>query len=123
MQKGARYERELVNNLREDDWFAMRLAASGAGADAELPDIIGANEGSIYVIELKFTSSNRISVKRDKLQGLKWLASQMGATPLIAARFSGDTSFYFYPPGFCKQNEKSVTVGKDDRERAMRLGE
>lgn len=119
--KGARYERELVNELRNDGWFAMRLAASGSGGPGELPDILAAKDEQIVVVELKFTSDSRISVKRDKVQGLKWLANHLGASALIGARFSGDTDYYFFPPGQCKQNAKSITAGKSDREKAMRL--
>lgn len=119
--KGTRYERELVNLFRDDDWFAMRVWASGGGTDAELPDVIAGKDGDAYVIELKYTSSNRISVKRKKLEGLKWLAGMIGATPLVGARFSGDTTYHFFLPSQCKQNAKSVSVGKDDRDDAMHL--
>ena len=119
--KGARYERELVNELRNDGWFAMRLAASGGGTDAELPDVLAAKDEQIVVIELKFTSSSRITVKRSKVDGLRWLANHLGASALIGGRFSGDTDYYFWTPSECKQNAKSISAGKADRKNAMRL--
>jgi len=38
--KGSRYERELVNRFRENDWGALRLPSSGSATDADLPDVL-----------------------------------------------------------------------------------
>lgn len=105
--KGSRYERKLVDALQAQGYFARRAGSSGSATEAESYDVIAAKDGDIYVIELKFTSSTSVYIDHEKVhgtntedgpRGLTWIADQFGATPLLVARFSGDTTFYAMTP-------------------------
>lgn len=129
--KGARYERELVNELQNAGYFARRAGSSGSGTDAESYDVIAAKDGSVYVIELKFVSSGRAYVDHEKVHGesdeaghdgLLGVARQFGATPLVVARFSGDTTFHAFTPSACETTSSgNYVIAKDHRENAMVL--
>ena len=108
--KGSRYERQLVGIYSDEGWYAQRIQASGSGTENELPDIIAAKEGLIHVIELKFTSKGQVYVQEEKVNGLQWLATQLGATPFITARFKGDTTYYAFLPQDCERTSSGTHV-------------
>lgn len=119
-QKGARYERMLVNELVDEGWFAMRAGSSGSATDNDLPDVIAGNEGNGYAIELKFSADSKVWIDEEKMDGLQFVAYQMGATPLAVGRFKGDTTFYAWTPSACGRTDSgSYVIGEDLTENAM----
>lgn len=55
-RKGDRYERELVNALREAGFGAQRTPSSGSSTDRELPDIV-AGRGDLPAMDGRLKSS------------------------------------------------------------------
>ncbi len=86
-KNGSREERELVKMLWESDYAAMRAPASGGATKKPLPDVIAGN-GEIYLaIEVKSTSSDRIYINSEKIEGLLEFSGLCGAKPYIGAKF------------------------------------
>jgi len=84
---GSREERELVKMLWNANCAAMRAPASGGATKKPLPDVIAGN-GSLYLaIEVKSTSSEKIYINSEKINGLKEFADMFGAKPYIGVKF------------------------------------
>ncbi|MDD3984339.1 MAG: Holliday junction resolvase Hjc [Methanobacterium sp.] len=84
---GSREERELVKMLWNANCAAMRAPASGGATKKPLPDVIAGN-GSLYLaIEVKSTSSEKIYIKSEKINGLKEFSDMFGAKPYIGVKF------------------------------------
>lgn len=121
-QKGARYERQLVNDLVNEGWFAMRSGSSGSATDNDLPDIFAGNDGNGYVIELKFTSESKVWLDEEEVNQVQRIAATMGATPLVVGRFKQDTTFYAWTPSACGRTDAgSFVIGKELQGQAMTI--
>lgn len=93
-RKGSRYERELVEYLRDDEWGALRLPSSGSATERELPDVlagtpwpdqyVGASE--LLAVELKCGDATTLYVDGDEVADLKAFAVTWGAEPYLGAR-------------------------------------
>lgn len=94
-KKGAKYERELRNNLENMGFPCLRMPASGASTTDDLPDLFSRISKNEYLaIEVKYTSKGGVYVKEYELNSLKRFSEMWGAVPLVAVRFSSDTNFY-----------------------------
>ena len=107
-RKGARYERQLVSLFRESGWFSRRAGASGSGGEAESYDVIAAKDGTVLVIELKYSSARNVYYDPVKIERLCWIADCFGGHALLVCRFSQDTSFY----GFAREMVGRTPSGK-----------
>lgn len=58
---GKYYEYKALDFLKQNGFFALRIPVSGAGKQP-LPDIIAVRGNTIYPIEVKSTSKNRIVI-------------------------------------------------------------
>ena len=99
-RKGARYERELVNALREAGWGALRLPSSGSATERELPDILAGTPeavagpdgeralSSLWAVEAKCGNSSTLYVDGDEVTALIEYAQRWGARPLLGARYT-----------------------------------
>lgn len=96
---GQQRERELVNFFKEN-WKsgdAMRLAASGGGSTADLPDVFATVGNDLYAIEQKYAGRGQdytSYVQNEEQVDLRNFAHVWGAEPLIVFRFSNDTTWY-----------------------------
>lgn len=86
-KKGSREERELVKMLWDADYAAMRAPASGGATKKPLPDVIAGNGDKYLAIEVKSTSSDRIYITSEKIDGLVEFSNLFGAKPYVGAKF------------------------------------
>lgn len=121
--KGTRYEGELVTTLQDLGFGVLRAPSSGSATDEDLPDIlagrsyrpigglrlerearaprIGDRYSAAWAIEHKSGNDSTLYVKEDEVVALKGFAAAFGATPLLGARFttqSSPTAHYLVKP-------------------------
>lgn len=90
-QRGATYERELCDRFRAAGWGCIRLGASGAGGDADLPDVFAGRNletdyGQAWSVELKSGKADILYVDADEVAALTRFADRFGATPYLGIR-------------------------------------
>lgn len=84
---GSSWERDLVNTIDELDHGVMRIPASGAGTDHDLPDVFAGVDGESYAFEAKYSSGKPIYLTGEEIEALFRFAEKFGATPLVAIRY------------------------------------
>ena len=84
-QKGAKFERELVNKFWEHGWGAIRAAGSG-GVAFPVPDVIAIKNNDIIIVECKSTKKDRLSLKKAAMN-LKKFADISKGRAYIAIKF------------------------------------
>jgi Holliday junction resolvase len=109
-KRGAAYERELVNYLRDAGYGALRLPSSGSATERELPDVLTGhpdlNGSSLLAIEVKSGSASTLYVEKSEVDALGSFARTWGATPYLAARRTSrgtDTKHYLVAPSDARQ--------------------
>lgn len=95
---GARYERELINIFDDAGYAALRVPSSGSATERELPDLHVGNGEHTLAIEAKYCSGDRVYLKPEKINGLCWFSDRYNSVPLVAGRWSQDTTWYFERP-------------------------
>lgn len=102
-------EREMRDYLYENGHMALRMPASGAAPDYDLPDLLASINGVQYAIELKATSKDavRFSIgdpdaddEEDDINQLIRFAEDWHAVPVLAARFPYDKHSYYIQDPF-----------------------
>lgn len=92
---GADKEREHINNLDDLGIPAIRSPGSGSATTRALPDILFKFGGDLYAVEQKYTSGDYVYFDAIEVKKLCEFAFAWTAEPLLCARFSHDTDFYF----------------------------
>lgn len=95
MGMGADMEREHINQLDDLGIPAIRAPGSGSATTRSLPDILFKFGGQLYATEQKYTSSDYVYFDTIEVKKLCEFAFSWSAKPLLCARFSYDTDFYF----------------------------
>lgn len=85
-QKGANFERELVNRFWSCGWTAVRVAGSGIGSSSYLPDVIAIKDRDVILLECKTTRKDRLSLK-SAINSLNEFASISKSRAYIAIKF------------------------------------
>lgn len=87
-RRGFQAERELVKKLWDHGFAVIRAPASGSGARRFFyPDIVAIYHGKIFVIEVKYRSSNDpIYISKDKIDKLLDFAKRANARVFIAIK-------------------------------------
>ena len=94
---GTAKERTLARHLDDEGYAVMRSPASGSATDRDQPDLLFGKHGEVNrAVELKTTSKAVAYFDSDEVRALQRFARGMGAIPLLAGRFKGDTSVYCY---------------------------
>lgn len=95
---GARYERELRNNLEAAGYRVMRAPSSGAGTKHPLPDLLATDGESTLVMELKYSSADHIYIGNEEVDDLVTFARPWpNEVALLVCRWKGDTNYYAVP--------------------------
>jgi Holliday junction resolvase len=116
----GRWERELVNALREDGMGAVRMPSSGSATKAALPDIMAGRPSTglqsvVWNIELKATRDERIYVPKDEVQALNEFTRIFGGQSFIGARFIDHyegQEVWLVTPSNLRTTEKNYVVEK-----------
>ena len=111
-QRGTRYERELVNALRQSSYGALRFPASGSATTRSVPDILAAQPvndlTSLWGIELKSGKSTTLYVEGAEVSKLRAFTGRWGAQTFLAARFTTqatDRSHWLVEPDNARETE------------------
>lgn len=102
---GIKYEYELVGELKKADYEACRLP----GSSVRNPDILAGDGETVFVIEAKITTNNRIIIRSSQIKNLIRFAWKFKAEPWVAVKFINQTSWIFIRPNafqISKDNQK-----------------
>ena len=114
--KGARGERELLNELYSRGYSVVR--AAGSGVNSVSPDIIAVKSGKGMVFECKAWDRGSLSIEPDKFESLrKWRDNALMET-FIAWRMNG-RGWFFVRLDEMTRNRNSYTV---TRKNALAIG-
>ena len=109
--KGARGERELLNNLYSKGFSVIRSA--GSGVNSISPDIIAVKDGRGLAFECKAWDRGSIAIEKEKYDSLvEWQRNSRMET-YIAWRMS-NMGWYFIRLEEMRSNEKSWSVTRSD---------
>ncbi|MDE1871599.1 MAG: hypothetical protein KGI06_05175 [Candidatus Micrarchaeota archaeon] len=107
--KGARSERELLNDLHSRGYSVMRSA--GSGINTLSPDIIAIRDGRGIAFECKAWDRDSLSIENGRFDGLVDWRRNTKMDTFIAWRMNG-TGWYFVKLEEMKGNDKTRTVSK-----------
>lgn len=99
-QKGAGFERALVNKFWETGFAAVRVAGSGSAPHA-LPDIVAMRDGRVIAIECKATAKSPYYLGEEAVKKLKSFSDLSGAEAYVAVKFN-NVKPMFIPLGLIK---------------------
>ncbi len=105
--KGARGERELLNEFYTRKYSVMRSA--GSGVNAISPDIIAMKGRKGFAFECKAWDNTSLSIEPDKYEVLVEWEKNTGMDTFIAWRMSGK-GWFFIRLGELRLAEKNYTV-------------
>jgi Holliday junction resolvase len=102
---GIKHEYELVGELKKAEYEACRLP----GSSVRNPDLLAGDGESVFVIEVKITTNNRIIIRTAQIKNLIRFAWKFKAEPWVALKFINQTSWIFIRPNamqISKDNQK-----------------
>ena len=105
--KGARSERELINEFYNNDYSVMR--AAGSGVNSLSPDIIVFKGARGMAFECKAWDKSTISIEVEKFEELKRWKRNSGMETFIAWRMNG-RGWFFIRLDEMKKAKKNYTV-------------
>ena len=109
--KGARGERELLNDLYSKGFSVIRSA--GSGVNSISPDIIAVKDGRGLAFECKAWDRGSVAIEKEKYDSLvEWQRNSKMDT-YIAWRMS-NMGWYFIRLEEMRSNEKSWSVTRSD---------
>jgi len=106
-QKGAGFERDLVDLFWENGWSAARVAGSGS-VSHPVPDVFAIKDGRVVVVECKTTSGDRLSLKK-AVKGLKKFQDISGGEAYIAVKFNRVEPRFYTLDSFKDRGNYTVT--------------
>lgn len=112
MPKGSRYERELVDLLWKSGFAAVRVAGSGSSSHPA-PDVIAGRGKTLFAIEVKYSSGERIYLGKEEVNDLLSFSNRMGAKPLIGVRFRG-MEWRFLDPSLLKERRNTYLIEREE---------
>ena len=115
--KGARGERELLNELYSRGYSVVR--AAGSGVNSISPDIIAVKAGRGIVFECKAWDRGSLSIDHEKFESLRQWRDNAGLETFIAWRMNGQ-GWFFVRLEEMTRNEKSYTVTRKNAIRFSR---
>ena len=109
--KGARGERELLNDLYSKGFSVIRSA--GSGVNSISPDIIAVKDGRGLAFECKAWDRGSVAIEKEKYDSLvEWQRNSKMET-YLAWRMS-NMGWYFIRLEEMRSNEKSWSVTRSD---------
>jgi len=105
---GIKQEYELIGELKKADYEACRLP----GSSVRNPDILAGDGETVFVIEAKVTTNNRIIIRSSQIKNLIKFAWKFKAEPWVAVKFINQTSWIFIRPNALKisQDNQKLTI-------------
>lgn len=104
---GIEHERNLVNMLKKKGFMAGRLQGSGTS----LPDVIAGDSDTLFVFEVKSTTTTNIKIYKNQIRTLKNFAHNFKAKPYLALFFIDRiVNFIFLELKYLKEHDKMFTI-------------
>jgi Holliday junction resolvase len=107
--KGARSERELLNDLHLKGYSVIRSA--GSGVNSLSPDLVAIKNGRGLAFECKAWDRDNLAIENDQFKGLVDWQQNTGMDTFVAWRMNG-TGWFFIKLEELKHNNKSKTISK-----------
>lgn len=121
-KKGARRERELLEEFYEEGYVGFRAPSSGSTTDRELPDVIVGNSGKTISIEAKGSGGETKYISKKEVEDLIYFADQFGSEYYIAVRFDY-CDWVFMGEEEMHETEKSYRIKKENIDKGERISE
>lgn len=106
---GVKYEYELVGELKKANYEACRLP----GSSVRNPDLLAGDGESVFVIEVKITTKNRIVIQSSQIKNLIRFAWKFKAEPWIALKFINHKGWIFVRPNGMKLSKDNQHLSID----------
>lgn len=103
---GIKHEYELVAELKKANYMACRLP----GSSTRNPDLIAGDGDSVFVIEAKITTRNRIKIRKQQIKTLIKFAWKFRAEAWVAVKFLNQTKWLFIRPNALEISEDNKTL-------------
>lgn len=125
-------EREMRDYLYDNGHMALRMPASGAAPDYDLPDLLASINGIPVAIELKATSGNAVRFdigededEEDDIHQLIRFGNEWPAMPVLAARYPYDKNSYYIsdPYDWLDHQYGSFQLKKSERDEMPKIDE
>ncbi|MBN2015131.1 MAG: hypothetical protein JW778_08125 [Candidatus Altiarchaeota archaeon] len=120
-QKGARFERDVVNEFWSHGWAALRAAGSGS-VGQPVPDVIGVREGKIIAVECKTTRREKAYLEEAVLK-LKRFMEISNAEAYLAVKFPKKKPMFFNIKKLLREKKYNVTANDKHLSLESILGE
>jgi Holliday junction resolvase len=112
-EKGANFERALVEKFQKEGFIAMRAAGSGT-IKFVIPDVVAIKGEKIFLIECKTTKKKSLSLKEPILSLKKILPISRKAKIFLAVKFPREKARFFPLKKLGKK--KNFTISIKDNE-------
>lgn len=108
-EKGANFERALVQKFLQNGFIALRAAGSGI-MSFKIPDIVAIKNKKIILIECKTTKKNSISLK-DAIFSLKKISRISKNTEIyLAVKFPRKDARFFQLKNLLKKKNYTISL-------------
>lgn len=116
--KGSRFERDLIAELWENGFAAVRVAGSGVST-FPCPDVVAGNGKKFFAFEVKMRNSLPLYVSSEEIEKLQRFSKVFGAACFVALKLPRKKWRFFAiedlkptAKGFCI-DEETYSMGKD----------
>lgn len=103
---GIKHEQDLVKLLKNNDFSACRLVASGASN----PDIMAANGEQTIILEVKTSHTTLIRIRTRQIYTLRTFSQRFKAKAYIAAKFINRSNWRFIELQYIHAGEKGFSL-------------
>lgn len=93
-QKGANFERKLVNEFWANGFTAIRAAGSGS-APQPVPDIIAIKDSRVIILECKTTGKETFRLDKMDVEKLNLFRERADCEAYIAVKFDREKPKFF----------------------------
>lgn len=116
-RKGTNFERELLDELWNRGFAAIRVAGSGAMSYPS-PDIVASNGKKILAFEVKMRRNLPLYLKKDDLEELLVFSKIFGAEAYFAVKIAYKSWRFFRADKL-----ESLKIDDENFEKGLELGE
>lgn len=111
-EKGANFERKLVEKFQEKGWLALRAAGSGK-IKFIIPDVVAIKGEKIFLIECKTTRKKSLSLKKVIFSLKKLLSISKKAKIFLAVKFPRKEERFFLLQDLLKKGNYSISLNDE----------
>jgi len=110
-RKGSRFERELIEELWENGFAAVRVAGSGA-SHFPCPDIVAGDGSTFFAFEVKMRKNLPLYLSSEEIKKLQEFSKAFGASGYIALKLPRE-KWKFFRIEDLKKTSKGFRIDED----------